>query len=79
MKNPFVKQDNTGLIVLAAVAVTAAGALAYLYFTESGKEVRISVQHKLKGKAKDLAAGLISSKTGIKKKNVKKAADHVVK
>jgi hypothetical protein len=31
MKNPLKKEDHTGLIVLAAAAAVAAGALAYLY------------------------------------------------
>ncbi|MDP9079749.1 MAG: hypothetical protein M3O71_20155 [Bacteroidota bacterium] len=79
MKNPFVKQDNTGLIALAVVAVVATGALAYLYLTESGGEVRKSIKHKLKDEAKDLASGIISKKTGVKKRNVKKVADLVVK
>jgi len=79
MKNPFKKQDNTGLIVVVAIGAVAAGALAYLYFTKGGRKARGSIKHKLKDVAKDLVSGAISDKTGIKKKTVKKVADHVVK
>jgi len=79
MKNPFEKQDNTGLIALAAAAAIAAGTLAYLYLTESGGEVRKSIRHKLKDEAKSLAAGAISKKTGVKKQTLKKVADYIVK
>ena len=77
MKNPFKKEDNTGLIVAVAAGGALAGVLAYLFLTESGGEVIKSVKHKLKDEAKDLASGIISDKTGIKKKNVKKVADHI--
>jgi len=40
MKNPFQKEDNTGIIVAAVVGAVAAGAAAYLLFTESGSSVR---------------------------------------
>lgn len=79
MKNPFKKEDHTGLIVAVAVGAVAAGGLAYLFLTESGSETRDAVRHKLKDVAKDLVSSLISDKTGIKKKTVKKVADHVVK
>lgn len=68
MKNPLRKEDHTGLIVGVAAGVLVAGALAYLFLTDSGKEM-------LKG----LASDVISKKTGVKKKLVKKAADHVAK
>jgi hypothetical protein len=79
MKNPFKKQDHTGLIVAVAIGAAATGVVAYLYMTEGGSEVRGSIKHKLKDVAKDLTSGLISDKTGVKKKAVKKVADHVVK
>ena len=79
MKNPFERENNTGLIVAVAVGAVAAGALAYLFLTDSGSEVMRSVKHRVKDRAKDLASGIISQKTGIKKKTVKKVADHVAK
>ncbi len=79
MKNPFKKEDNTGLIVAVAAGAALAGVLAYLFLTESGNEVIKSVKHKLKDEAKDLASGIVSDKTGVKKKTVKKVADHIVK
>jgi hypothetical protein len=78
MKNPFVKQKNTGLIaVTSVVAAAGAGALAYLYLTESGNEVRNSISHKLKDEFKNLVSRFISGKTGVAKDIVKKVADHV--
>ena len=79
MKNPFEKEDNTALIVALAAGALVAGALAYLYLTESGNETIESVKHKIKEQAKDLASGFISNKTGVHKGTVKKVADHIVK
>ena len=78
MKNPFKKEDNTALIIAVAAGAALAGVAAYLFLTESGSEVISSIKHKLKDEAKDLASGIVSDKTGIKKKNVKKVADHIV-
>lgn len=79
MKNPFEKEGHTGLIVAVAAVAAVAGSLAYLFLTESGGELRRSIKHKLKEEAKDLASGVLSTKTGVKKSTVKKAADLVVK
>jgi gas vesicle protein len=78
MKNPFVKEDNTGLIAAIVIGSLAAGALAYLFLTDSGDAVRGNIRRKAKQKAKDLAAKAVNKKTGISKKIVKKAADHIV-
>ena len=74
MKNPFAKQDNSGVIVTALLGGLALGAVAYLYLTESGGKTRKVLKKKLKDKGKELAAGAISKKTGISKKLVKKVA-----
>jgi hypothetical protein len=79
MKNPWENEDHSGLIVMIAAGALVAGALAYLLMTDSGNEVVKSVKHRLKDKAKDLASDVISKKTGVKKKLVKKAADHIAK
>lgn len=78
MKNPLKKEDHTELIVAIAIGAVAAGALAYLFLTEGGGKLRGSLKHKLKDSAKNLAAGIVSDKTGIKKTTVKQVADHVV-
>jgi len=78
MKNPFVKQRNTGFIAATSVVAAAgAGALAYLYLTESGTEVRNSISHKLKDEFKNMVSNFISGKTGVSKDTVKTVADHV--
>ena len=77
MKNPFAKQDNNGVIVTVLLGGLALGAVAYLYLTESGGKTRKGLKKKLKEKGKDLAAGVISKKTGLSKKLVKKVANHV--
>jgi hypothetical protein len=79
MKNPFEKKDNSTLIVAIAAGALTAGVLAYLYLTESGASARSSISHKAKDGAKNLAAAIISDKTGIHKHTVKKVADRVVK
>ena len=67
------------LIVTLFAGAVIAGTIAYLYLTESGAGARKSLKHKLKKEGRDLAAGIISDRTGIKKKTLKKVADHVVK
>jgi hypothetical protein len=79
MKNPFEKKDNTVLILALFGGIAIAGTLAYLYLTESGADTRESLKRKLKREGRDLAAGVISKRTGIKKKTLKKVANHVVK
>ena len=79
MNNPFEKKDNSTLIVTIALGALTAGVLAYLYLTESGASARSGIANKVKHEAKNLAAALISDKTGIHKHTVKKIADRVVK
>lgn len=79
MKDPFEKDDNTAMIAAIVTGALVAGALAYLFFTDSGSESLRSAKRRFKDNAKDLASGIISDKTGIKKRTVKKVADHVAK
>jgi len=79
MENPFNKNHNTAIAITLAAGAATAGSLAYLYLTENGAATRRSVWHKVKDEAKNLAAGIISNKTGIRKHLVKKVADHVAK
>jgi hypothetical protein len=79
MENPFNKNHNTAIAVTLAAGAVTASSLAWLYFTESGASTRQSIWHKVKDEAKNLAAGIISNKTGIHKQTLKKVADHVVK
>jgi hypothetical protein len=79
MKNPFKKQNHNGLIATLVIGSIAAGAIAYLYFTETGNETRKHLKKKAKAKAKDLAADILSKKTGLSKKFVRKTADVAVK
>ncbi len=87
MKNPFVKQrNNNTLIALGITGAAAAGAIAYLYFTENGTNTRSKISDVLSGELdkfskvlkdsfKDLTASVISDKTNLSKKTVRKIAD----
>jgi gas vesicle protein len=68
MKNPFKKSDHTLIIAGIAIASVAAGALAYLFLSESGEETRESLKKKIKEIAKDAASGLINKKDKLTKK-----------
>ncbi|MDB5158382.1 MAG: hypothetical protein JWR50_3089 [Mucilaginibacter sp.] len=89
MKNPFVKQNNNTLIALGITGAAAAGAIAYLYFTENGTNTRSKLSDAISGELdkfskvlkdgfKDLTSGIVSDKTNVSKKTVRKVADHVV-
>ena len=79
MKKLFEKHSNSGTIAAVLLGGVALGAVAYLYLTDSGKSKRGQFKKKLKEKGKQLAANVVSKKTGLSKKLVKKVADHVVK
>ena len=79
MKNPFNKEDHTKLVVAIAIAGLTAGAIAFLYLTDKGKDARKGLRKKIKSIAKDAAVDAISKKIKIKKQAVKAAADQVVK
>lgn len=79
MKNPFEKDNQTTLIVAAAIVSIAAGVIALLFLTETGSNARKGLKKKVKSMAKNAAVGAISKKTKIKKKAIEAVADHVVK
>ncbi|WP_214072338.1 YtxH domain-containing protein [Mucilaginibacter sp. dw_454] len=90
MKNPFERKNNTALIALGVTGAAAAGAIAYLYLTDSGHNTRNKISdsladtidkisHGLKDEFKNIVSGFISDKTNISKKTVKAVADHVSK
>jgi len=79
MKNPFEKKKPTGLIGGLVIGGVVAAGLAYLFFTEDGEEWLEGLKHKVKDMAKEMAAGVISDKTGFDQSTVKKAEDVVVK
>lgn len=63
MKNPFVKEDNSGLVIAAvAIGAIATGAIAYLYSTKKG----FAFRKKLSGgtnEAKEHAKDYLEKKT----------------
>jgi hypothetical protein len=77
MKNPFKKKDNTAIIATIAVASIAAGAVAYLFLTDSGSDVRSGLKKKIKSIAKDAAVDAITKHIKIPKKAAKAAAAHM--
>lgn len=79
MKNPFEKEDNTGLIVGIALGVTAGIGLGYLFLTDKGAQYRRELSRKVKELVSDKAAEIIDKKTIIPKKAAKVATDAVIK
>lgn len=79
MKNPFVKNDNSYLIISVAAGMLVVGSAAYFFFTENGKDAKKKLKHKVKEGIKDKASAAVSKKTKIPKKAVKTVADHVLK
>ena len=47
MKNPFVKQDNSALIVAVAIGTVAAGAAGYLILSKRGAGIRKQISAQL--------------------------------
>ncbi|MBB6131109.1 YtxH domain-containing protein [Mucilaginibacter lappiensis] len=78
MKNPFKKNDHTVLIAGIAIASVAAGALAYLYLSESGNKTRKGLKKKVKEIAKNAAAEVIQKKAIFSKKTSEALAGEVV-
>ena len=79
MKNPFEKEDHTGLIIGLAVGVTAGIGLGWLYLTDKGVQHRRQISRKFKESVSDTATEVIDKKTIIPKKAAKVATDAVIK
>jgi hypothetical protein len=79
MKNPFQKEDHTGLIVAIGLGVTAGIGLGWLFLTGKGAQYRREISRKIKETVSDTAAGFIDKKTIIPKKVAKVATDAVIK
>lgn len=77
MKNPLNQESHTGLYIGIGTAVVVAAAAAYLLMTEDGNKICNSVKEKTKDMVRDIASAFVSEKTGIQKKTVRKAAEHV--
>lgn len=79
MKNPFEKEDHTGLYIGIAIGAAAGIALGYLFLTEKGAQYRRQLTRAVKEGVSDTAAGIIDKKTIIPKKAAKVATDAVIK
>jgi hypothetical protein len=79
MKNPFKKEDHTGLVVGIAVGITAGIGLGWLFLTDKGAQYRRQISRKFREGVSDTAAEVIDKKTIIPKKVAKVATDAVIK
>jgi gas vesicle protein len=79
MKNPFEKEDHTGLIVGLAVGAAAGIAMGWLFLTDKGAQYRRQISRTAKEMISDTAAEVINKKTIIPKKAAKVATDAVIK
>lgn len=79
MKNPFEKEDHTGLIVGIAVGITAGLGLGWLYLTDAGAQYRRQMTRKFREALSDTAAEVIDQKTIVPKKVAKVATDAIIK
>ena len=79
MKNPFKKEDHTGLYVGIAIGTAAGIALGWLYLTDKGAQYRRQISRTVKEGASDIAATIIDKKTIIPKPVAKVATDAVIK
>jgi hypothetical protein len=68
MKNPFEKEDHTGLIIGIAAGITAGIGLGWLYLTDNGAVCRRQISRKFKETVSDSVAEIINQKTFIPKK-----------
>jgi gas vesicle protein len=77
MKN-IIKNDNrTALLIGIGAVALIAGAATYYFLTEDGEETKQKLNKKVKDQVRDIASKAIAHKTGLSKKLVRKAAEHV--
>ena len=79
MKNPFKKEDHTGLLVGLGVGAAAGIGLGWLFLTDKGAEYRRGLSRKFKEAVSDKAAEMIDKKTIFHRKAAKAATDAVIK
>ncbi len=79
MKNPFEKEDHTGLIVGIAVGVAAGIGLGWLFLTDKGAQYRGQISRTFKEEVSEKAAELIDKKTIVPETVAKVATDAVIK
>jgi hypothetical protein len=79
MKNPFEKDDHSGLVIVLVIGAAAGIALGYLFLTDKGAEYREEIADKFKELISERAAEFIDKKTIIPKKAAKVATDAVIK
>jgi hypothetical protein len=79
MKNPFEKEDHTGLIIGIAAGVSAGIGLGWLFLTDSGADCRRQISRKFKEGISNTVADFIDKKTTVPKRLAKAATDVVIK
>ena len=79
MKNPFEKEDHTGIYIGIAIGAAAGIALGWLYLTDKGAQYRRQITRTAKEAVSDTAAAVIDAKTVIPKPVAKVATDAVIK
>jgi hypothetical protein len=79
MKNPFEKEDHTGLFVGIALGITAGIGLGWLYLTDKGAQSRRQISRRFKEKLSDTAAEVVDKKTIFPKKAAKVVTDAIIK
>jgi hypothetical protein len=79
MKNPFEKEDHTGLIVGITAGITIGIGLGWLFLTDKGAQYRRQISAGFKEEVSNKVAAVIDKKTIIPKKAAKVATDAVIK
>ena len=77
MKNIFEKDNKTAMLIGIGAVALLAGAAAYFLLTDDGKDAKSKLTKKVKSQVRDIASKAIAQKTGLSKKLVRKAAEHV--
>ena len=77
MKDIFKNDNRTAILIGVGALALIAGAAAYFYLSEEGDETKQKLTKKVKDQVRDIASKAIAKKTGLSKKLVRKAAEHV--